>query len=147
MNKNRILTIASDVLAGRAYGPEKVTFNMREFLVHGDCGTTACIAGFVVLRYGSDIEQAILRCGPIKNNVVRIAGDILGLEFDTAADLFLGRPDGSLWGEITPEIAHRVLMKLARTGDVDWDTQIGVAQTCIYAISVTNSVASKGGIS
>ena len=88
-----------------------------------NCGTTACIGGYVVLLGDPTITHDDLG-GDLGNR----ARELLNISSTQQQQLFA--PDQNIydWDKITPEIAADVLDHLAETGDVVWPKSTFVNQ-------------------
>lgn len=118
MNKERILAVADAITSeeGRKH------FNMEHWLRHNNrsygalpsntaltsCGTTACIAGWVVHLFGKPGDDLTTE-----------AESLLDLSRAQAANLFIPTINKA-YEDITPDEAAIVLRHLAATGEVDW---------------------------
>lgn len=98
-------------------------FNMNTWYAGGEhdykgneCGTAMCIGGAA--------EQFFSEYQTTSNSTkveVKSGSEILGLDYDTAYDLFY--PDSYLfesYDDITPFMAAVVIRHLIATGEVDW---------------------------
>jgi hypothetical protein len=98
---------------------EKLPINRFNYNTWGiaDCGTTACIAGWQIMRSGRKLNY----------NVDEMAAADLGLDEQQADTLFNGSTFnlcGIARSAITPIHAARVLRHLAATGEVDWSVAL-----------------------
>jgi hypothetical protein len=100
---------------------------------HGACNTSACICGWAIVMLATQEEYINNR----KNDggAFALAGDLLGLDYDQAEELFspwdwqhLGGgaggskyPDAYSFRAATPAEAVKVLDHLMATGEVDWN--------------------------
>ena len=87
-----------------------------------DCRTVACVAGWAVLLYGRP-EHVPLRV----NHLQRWAADLLGLDLQTADELFMPSSGNDIRAavhvplrELTVSQAVETLRGLAETGEVHW---------------------------
>ena len=94
-------------------GLEGVRFDMT--LVHGDCGTAGCIAGYAIAKYRPDICAGTF---PHSGH----AREILGLTIEQAERLFFpGLSSGEIYcSDITSAMAAATLENYALTGKVEW---------------------------
>ena len=94
-------------------GLEGVRFDMT--LVHDDCRTAGCIAGYAIAKYRPDIWA-----GPFAHS--GHAQEILGLTSKQVEGLFFPDelPGGIDLDKITPAMAAATLERFARTGKVEW---------------------------
>lgn len=81
-----------------------------------NCKTAACIAGHVFLKYHPESDPFNIS----SLSIAKIAEEDLGLDVDTACNLFSPPGMDLDYNVITPERAARVLRHLAATGVVDW---------------------------
>jgi hypothetical protein len=135
MNKQRILELADLIEAGNS----KLGFNMRDWisdtstdealdLSGHDCGTTACIGGWAIARWGKSGRckgTSVPRAQKIARyeSPFDVAKVLLDLDQDTASDLMAPdyrlRGHGRL-GDLTQARAVATLRHLAETGEVKW---------------------------
>ena len=116
MNKERILKVA-DAIENHHF--KTLGFNMESFIAEHssdrsehDCGTTACIAGWVhALQKG--IKKTLM-C-KLADDIGEYAQKYLGLNDHQADRLFY-----EVNSNITDKEAVKVLRHLAETGVVDW---------------------------
>lgn len=78
-----------------------------------NCGTSACIGGFIDRRFGEEYELSYEE-----------AGNFVGLDWYSADDLFSMLDSKYGFEDATKDSALRVLDILAETGEVDWDRAI-----------------------
>lgn len=122
MNREMILKVADAIeTAGAPEAQPALGFNMGDWISNQlidnsghDCGTTACIAGWAVSVSGRDVANYN---GEIRSD----AEHILGLDYDTAEELFVNYP---IFSSPSPSQAAEVLRRLAETGVVDWSAVI-----------------------
>ena len=121
MNQERIRQIAADIRVAEHFDMDIFWFKHP---IPAECGTPACIAGFVCARYASESPawKAALLDKPI-SNTADIAQQILDLDDLDAEQLFA--PEGLFDGrvEYTRDMAVATLERLADTGEVDWQTE------------------------
>lgn len=132
MNTNRILKLADLIEAG----DDKLGFNMETYgSASGayedrsghNCGTVACIGGWAVAAFGAYGKGEDVSLSRVIHtyDVPESARNLLGLEADTAARLFLA--GGISSSDVTPAVAARCLRNLAETGEVDWEKAMEAA--------------------
>jgi hypothetical protein len=83
-------------------------------MLEGDCGTTACIAGYALFLFTPNVPWGGM------GGISTFAGEVLGLGPSDASDLF------TPVSHITcsdPSKAARVLTHLIETGEVDWHVE------------------------
>jgi hypothetical protein len=87
-----------------------------------DCGTVACIAGHAVLiDHNVNAEPTYEEAQKLMNTAfLGEARQILGLDYDTAYELFFAREAPISRHRIKSDQAVRTLRHLAETGEVDW---------------------------
>ena len=81
-----------------------------------DCGSPACIAGWTVFKFHEYPDELEAMPG---DEVTITAKCLLGLDWDTAENLFKANPLGSVFDVTTTEAAA-CLRHLAETGKVQW---------------------------
>lgn len=81
--------------------------------ITSECGTAACIGGWTLSLFAP--KARIKRNGPF---IEQIAGRLLGLDPDTANELFM--PAGFLSGGFTAPQAAAAIDSYLATGEVDW---------------------------
>jgi hypothetical protein len=116
----RLLDLA-DFIEELAFDPEAnanddihapLIFNMEDWHAENTCGTSACIAGWAVTRFGSPGQIAEMKADP--DSVIYNARELLGLLPGTAEDLFTGQFSEKELHQITPAEAAAELRLLAK---------------------------------
>jgi hypothetical protein len=129
MNKERILDLADIIENDRL---ENVEFDMSTPAshtprIHPECGTAACIAGYVMCAAYGNLRAKQFQCTCYWDNFSVRAARILGLNTEQRRQLFTPTPHNSNtpvgFGEdyyFTKERAVRTLRHFAETGKIDW---------------------------
>lgn len=115
----RLLDLA-DFIEELAFDPESnandqiqapLVFNMEDWHAENSCGTSACIAGWAVARFGTPGQIADMKADA--DSVIYNARELLGLLPGTAEDLFTGQFSENELHQITPTEAAAELRRLA----------------------------------
>lgn len=118
------LEILADLLENNqcpvASSGAKVGFNMRAITPDSSlndktgnhCGTSACIAGWTLLLWGTDADR--------RNGWAGDAGRILDLDEVQQQHLFFAQGSWLRWENITPQQAANAICSLVDTGEVKW---------------------------
>ena len=94
--------------------------------IPGDCGSAMCIGGATEQFFGDANEIEKLKADD-DYNCDNYAGDLLGLNHDTAYNLFYPWSNFRVKDvPLTPERAAKVIYHLINTGKVDWTVLEGV---------------------
>lgn len=124
LKKDRILEIA-DIIEQNEPEVTDVGFDMDLWVAKNSpdhnnhtCGTTMCIAGWSLARYGTSgraTKMDLRRVHAFDGNWYDVGASILGLSFNDADELF-----NPLEAHVDPVWAAETLRHLAETGEVDW---------------------------
>lgn len=103
--RDRMIRLADHL---RALPAER--FSMSNWYGHGWwCGTVGCIGGHAQMMFEGKDTQAWKRTGAL-----------LGLTRDQSADLFFMKSTSLKYGDLTKDMAVRVLDNYLITGEIDW---------------------------
>lgn len=127
MNKERLLTLAKHLARLPAFVNAKTgtinhvdeTICMSSYIreagpEYGECKTSACIAGWTLLLFGTKGQKQAAVCGDI--DYFGEAMTLLELEFPEADLLFTGATSIDIPGKL----AAKVIRRFVKTGNVDW---------------------------
>lgn len=98
MNVERMLELA-DILTGLNHN-SPVKYDQSRWYRDDSCGTSACMAGIAILRWGSPEQINILQTGHFAQSrrpadpqtIIVIGGELLDLTKDQAIHLFCDQP-------------------------------------------------------
>ena len=124
MNKELILELADRI-------EESETYDQSDYYTW--CRAPACIAGHCVAmhpEFVEFVEESHCICEGSYQHISDLAEEMLELEKDQAAMLFLAIPPGhtqygqlGAYATVTNATAARVLRHLAKTGQVEWEEE------------------------
>src|SRR5882724_1413925 len=127
MNKDALLRVADAI---EKHEIEDLGFNMNRFVTSSAhdqsghyCGTTACIGGWAIAVQENITGTELLEQQMSSEDR---AQKYLELSDDEARTLFLGRPPGTFFCDVTPAQAVATLRYAAKHGVIDWDAANGV---------------------